>query len=214
MSQCVVTGEKSHGLRVAYIIPNKLNRKKPGECTWDYISLFWGHEKVKELKKNLQDKFSHKGVISTQKLSNQLLLDINIHHFWEWGICGFRPIWKSPDDKEIRIAFHWFPPLQNVSRAAPIRLSSHPFPDNRSGFPHFLGGSYGAWLLHDGNIRCLESGHIFTVRTDNPETHPLPSMELLQLRWDLSRIANMQGVGEIQGVWEEDLDDFDFDDIF
>ena len=73
---------------------------------------------------------------------------------------------------------------------------------------HSFGGSYGAWLLHDGNIRCLESGHIFTVRTDNPETHPLPSMELLQLRWDLSRIANMQGVGE------EELDDLEFDNIF
>jgi hypothetical protein len=39
----------------------------------------------------------------------------------------------------------------------------------------------------------ISPGHLFTVRTIDKEKQPLPPMELLELRWHLSRIAAMQG---------------------
>ena len=43
------------------------------------------------------------------------------------------------------------------------------------------------------NREVISPGHVFTVRTNDKEKQPLPSMELLELRWHLSRIAAMQG---------------------
>ncbi|CAI7631516.1 unnamed protein product [Penicillium palitans] len=42
----------------------------------------------------------------------------------------------------------------------------------------------------------IHSGYVFTVKTDNKEKRPLSSMELLELRWHLSRILHMRGGGE------------------
>ncbi|KAJ5385607.1 hypothetical protein N7517_003518 [Penicillium concentricum] len=42
----------------------------------------------------------------------------------------------------------------------------------------------------------ISSGRVFTVRTNDKEKQPLPLMELLELRWHLSRIAAMQGADQ------------------
>lgn len=51
-------------------------------------------------------------------------------------------------------------------------------------------------LFHCETLGVISSGHIFTVTTANPVTHPLPSEELLTMQWNLTRIAIMQGAGE------------------
>ncbi|CAK7273591.1 hypothetical protein SEPCBS119000_005739 [Sporothrix epigloea] len=54
----------------------------------------------------------------------------------------------------------------------------------------------------------LETGQIFTIRAENPED--LPSFDLLEMQWDLLRIAAMSGAAEAQDEgWDEDEEDPD-----
>lgn len=65
------------------------------------------------------------------------------------------------------------------------------------------------YLFYCETLGVISSGHIFTVTTANPVTHPLPSEELLTMQWNLTRIAIMQGAGE-----DEDSDiDSDGDSV-
>ncbi|CAK7275585.1 hypothetical protein SEPCBS119000_006752, partial [Sporothrix epigloea] len=53
----------------------------------------------------------------------------------------------------------------------------------------------------------LETGQIFTIRAEDPED--LPSFELLELQWDLLRIAAMSGPAEAQDEeWDEDEQEY------
>ncbi|OQD61692.1 hypothetical protein PENPOL_c015G00064 [Penicillium polonicum] len=51
-------------------------------------------------------------------------------------------------------------------------------------------------LFHTQTLKPILSGYVFKITTDDPKARLLPSMELLQLKWNLSRIAAMQGGGE------------------
>ncbi|KAJ5817237.1 hypothetical protein N7447_009470 [Penicillium robsamsonii] len=62
-------------------------------------------------------------------------------------------------------------------------------------------------LFHTVTGVRIHSGYVFTVKTDNKDQQPLPSMELLELRWHLSRIACMQGRGKDEdSEYESDSD--------
>jgi hypothetical protein len=53
----------------------------------------------------------------------------------------------------------------------------------------------------------IHSGDTFTLTTDDPESHPLPSLELLDMQWVLQRLVAMCGAAE--WPWIEADDDSD-----
>ena len=56
-----------------------------------------------------------------------------------------------------------------------------------------IGTDYSLSYPRDGQRREIESGEIFELTTNNPETHPLPSWELLEMQWFLQRVVAMSG---------------------
>lgn len=52
------------------------------------------------------------------------------------------------------------------------------------------------FLFHLETGQRIPSGHISTVTTSDPVARPLPSMELLELRWHLARVAPNRGAME------------------
>jgi hypothetical protein len=53
----------------------------------------------------------------------------------------------------------------------------------------------------------IRSGDTFTLTTDDPESRPLPSLELLDMQWVLQRLVAMCGAAE--WPWIEADDDSD-----
>ncbi|CAK7229636.1 hypothetical protein SCUCBS95973_007290 [Sporothrix curviconia] len=51
----------------------------------------------------------------------------------------------------------------------------------------------------------IQTGQLYTIRANAPEQ--LPSMELLQLQWDLLRIAAMSGAADVYDDNGDDSDD-------
>jgi hypothetical protein len=54
-------------------------------------------------------------------------------------------------------------------------------------------------IFYTQTLKPILSGYIFKITTDDPTARALPSMELIQLKWNLSCIAAMQGGGEDEG---------------
>lgn len=61
-------------------------------------------------------------------------------------------------------------------------------------------------LEKNDSIQHICSGDTFTFTTEDPETLPLPSMELLDMQWILLRLVAMCGAAE----WLDD-DDYPVD---
>ena len=71
-------------------------------------------------------------------------------------------------------------------------------------------------------LRNVESGQIFKLTTENLETHPLPSWELLEMQWFLQRVVAMSGAAgwprsdfqddddtDCGSMLEEEIDNYD-----
>lgn len=68
-----------------------------------------------------------------------------------------------------------------------------------------------SFIILDSSVayRSIQSGDIFTLTTDDPESRPLPSLELLEMQWILQRITAMSdaaGTPELDWDWDDDDD--------
>ena len=61
----------------------------------------------------------------------------------------------------------------------------------------------------DDQLRPIESGQIFKPTTKNPETHPLPSWELLEMQWFLQRVVAMSSAASWPRFDFQDNNDID-----
>jgi hypothetical protein len=135
-----------------------------------------------------------------ERLYNQITLEVHVHRYWDCAQIALRPIWVSEDRTEMQIAYHWLPLTENMPGAAEhiryeyVSIMENPYQDPKYRPRETPGGNNVVFHMETG-VR-ISSGYVFTVKTDNKDERPLPSMELLELRWHLSRIAHMQGAAE------------------
>ncbi|GAB1213130.1 hypothetical protein ATERTT37_002279 [Aspergillus terreus] len=62
-------------------------------------------------------------------------------------------------------------------------------------------------------VTFIRSGHVITMTTEDPETMPLPSLELLGMHWGLTRVAALAGAAEATDVEFNEESDEDFGDF-
>lgn len=114
----------------------------------------------------------------------------------------------SDDGKEIQVQFFFFwQPRVNHGRFDVIPLSEVPsssYSLSRSG-----GDAFHVSKFPDEPRHAVTSGEIFTFRTPNPTTHPLPSFALLDRQWCLTRTVSMSGAADIFDEFEFVYDDDD-----
>ena len=122
-------------------------------------------------------------------------------------MCAFRPLWTNESKTEMRLGFHWLSLLPNAIKRRDLVLSTeNPF-DDEDQQKNLLPTRKISLFNYEADKRIV-SGDVFVVATDDPQTRPLPSWDLLLLMWHLSRIAAMQGAGE-----DSDDDDPSDDDV-
>ncbi|KAJ5426672.1 hypothetical protein N7465_001742 [Penicillium sp. CMV-2018d] len=206
-AKCILTRRDQPGLQCAHIVPYKLNGSSALENTWKWLETFWGNHRVTKWKAELLGGPNHRGLFNTEQVKNLITLGSQEHNYWDNCVFAFRPVRTYQQNTKMDIAFHLLPLRQDEKRTDYLPALSHPYPSHPRGYSTSPGGN--RHLFHCETLGVIPSGHIFTVTTANPVTHPLPSEELLAMQWNLSRIAIMQGAGE-----DEDSDvDSDGDSV-
>jgi hypothetical protein len=152
------------------------------------LSWFFGEEKTVALMSQI---FGHDSKINSEHVFNYLTLSVQVQQWWDRAICAFRPISINDEKTEIEIAFHWLPLRDAQNRRAKVPILAHPDPDQLQQWIEGPSDDIRLWHVETGQL--IRSGFIFKITTTDPENQPLPSFELLSLRWNLSRVAAMQG---------------------
>ncbi|CAK7273585.1 hypothetical protein SEPCBS119000_005736 [Sporothrix epigloea] len=139
----------------------------------------------------------------TEPFKNLLCLNSQLHFWWGAGHLALRPM-RTLDPCIIKLHMHW---LRRPSTRSNL-FSDGGFDDISS----LCGGDgdYRSWgrppVAHRKSGLPLRTGQIFTVRAEDPDD--LPYFELLEMQWDLLRIAAMSGAAEAQDEeWYEDEED-------
>ncbi|KAJ5977460.1 hypothetical protein N7501_000802 [Penicillium viridicatum] len=192
-----------------------LNQVKPAvahhfDDIWNWLTAFWGEEKASKW----QELIAEGSEMSVHQVHNLITLDMKIHHFWDHGLVALRPVSRNNDETEMQIALHWLPLKERFKGRSPndgVRVNVHPLKDPRFRPVETPGDDYYiAVRREDGSVNLVTSGNIFTLKTTDKKERPLPSFDLLELRWHLSRIAAMQGGGEDDDIGDEPDDGHPF----
>ncbi|CAI7642428.1 unnamed protein product [Penicillium viridicatum] len=125
-------------------------------------------------------------MINVYQAFNLISLDIAVNRLWAFGVVALRPISVNQDQTEMEVAF-----IDFLSRRGPFQDLQYRPVETPGDILYVIA------RLEDATTPTLvSSGHIFTVKTDDKYERPLPSFDLLELRWHLSRVAAFQGAGD------------------
>ena len=126
----------------------------------------------------------------------------------------------SNDKKVLFMRFHWLCPgnldslhLTTQMLIDPNFTISHP--TFRPAMDLSRGGRDGSGtsspnlrLVDCDSCRILQSGDVVTVTTDDPESLPLPSFEILQLQWILHRVRALAAAAGFHDEFSDNDDDY------
>jgi hypothetical protein len=152
-----------------------------------------------------------------ERVYNLITLSRNAHDMWSRGAFALKPISESDDKMTLEVQFFW----QNKQKDTQQTMSLLTTPSSTEGLDENTGVFRGAARLYRNDKR-IQSGDYFKLQTDNPETKPLPSFQLLELQWFLQRIQGMAGAADID--WppysdsgsdysDEEVPDFELDEV-
>jgi hypothetical protein len=108
---------------------------------------------------------------------------------------ALQPVELSEDKKVLKVKFFWLPVAKYRKSIAITTRPSLP-----SDLKH-VGKQTKLFNCETSAQIC--SGDIITMHTVDPETHPLPSLEILGMQWALTRVLGMSGAADIAS---EELD--------
>ncbi|KAJ5628859.1 hypothetical protein N7490_011087 [Penicillium lividum] len=195
--QCVLTQQGNPMLEVSHIMPHKMHGSTK-EMDWIRLQFFWGTEQVRNLKREI---LGDNGRMNTEQIHNLITFSSTLHKAWDRCLCAFRPVQVNKEETRMDVAFHWLP-LRDDRLRQKDKVLCLENPYSANDLPKWTPGNNN-YVYDMGTQRVIPSGYIFTVKTDNPKERPLPSFALLQLQWNLHRIAAMQGAAEDE---DSDLD--------
>jgi hypothetical protein len=178
--------------KVSDLIPN----------LWKLLYLFWDRDQVDKWRYKI---FSNSENPNTgvDEAFNLICLTPDAHDMWNNGQFALKPLELLNDNTELTVKFFW----QVLNKYEPeSRIDLLTEPASSKG----LSEGAGRWLTYldsDGSVHPIQSGQVFTFKTTDTKTLPLPSMELLEMQWYLQRLVAMSGAAEWPSLnWDSDDD--------
>ncbi|OJJ44922.1 hypothetical protein ASPZODRAFT_144248 [Penicilliopsis zonata CBS 506.65] len=132
---------------------------------------------------------------------NEFCLAPTVHRYWGKARFALKPIEASEDGRSLNIQFYWLP-IRNLGPR--VNLLVRP---SISGPVSAAGDKVTFFNLETD--RRVRSDDLITLTSSHPDSHPLPSVPLLEMQWYLQRIAALSGASEED---DEDYSDDDEDD--
>ena len=184
--KCVLT-HSGPPVQVAHICSFSLLQPRQADSTkpsfWDVLKTFWSPEKID----TWQEAIFHPGSTTGLDIcSNLVTFSYGAHAYWNNALFALQPIAVSEDKLSLSLRFFW---LLKYHHSSSIDLLTQPKT------LHGLKGGldYTGWYKFQEK-RALEAGDIIRIITDNPETKPLPSLELLRMQWILTRLVALSAI--------------------
>ncbi|KAL2833594.1 hypothetical protein BJY01DRAFT_225020 [Aspergillus pseudoustus] len=177
--------------QIVHIYPYLLGRKagpKGEKEFWRVMSTFWSAEEIKKWGSAIL------GPKRTEVVQNLLSLAPTVHALWGQARFALKPLDLSPDRRRLSVQFYWLDQTKFVFKD----LATPPSPPT-----NLDSTARGTRLFDCASQRCIRSGDVLTWTTDDPETMPLPSIELLHLQWCLNRLISLSAAAD---VTDEELD--------
>lgn len=209
---CVLTGREDP--EAAHIYPHSLIRSSTREPRavarfWSLLNVFWEPERVESWKREIFGN-SMNFDKPTHGCFNLISLQKDAHALWGAGRFALRPIEYSTDHKTLKIEFHWVrKPSHRLEEIDLLKI-----PETSRGVWEYRDGHGGLGFptgtyMEDGRPvwDVVRSGDVFTMTTSDSDKLPLPSLPLLELQWNLQRIAGMSGAAEPQEEFSYDDDE-------
>ncbi|GKZ19500.1 hypothetical protein AbraCBS73388_004306 [Aspergillus brasiliensis] len=183
-ASCVITGCRDP-VESAHIFPKSMGKMDTQDSilSWYSLQYFWSKEKVNAWREQVN------GPNRTEVCSNLLCMTNLAQKLWKKARFALKPLCLSEDRKSLQVQFYWLPVYQYRARVSATEIPSR--------FPKHLSGTavHGqeTVLFSIATDRKVCSGDILTFTTNDPDGHPLPSMELLDLQWVLNRVLALSG---------------------
>jgi hypothetical protein len=124
----------------------------------------------------------------TEVCDNYICMSPDTHIYWDQHRFALKPLKVDADRKSMEVQFFWMPKTQFKREQNLLQmpdLKPNMTPDEAKGYLY-------NFVL--GKVVC--SGDIITLKTKDPEKHPLPNVYSLQLQWFLHRLASIRGASE------------------
>jgi hypothetical protein len=205
--KCVLTSDGSND--AAYIYAHCILKNKEEDAFgvrhifWNQLRMFWPEETVAAWAAELFPQGINEQGVET--VYNLITLSKTAHDYWNRGAFALKPISINEDKTTLKIQFFW---QKKQNTQATMSLLTTPF--STEGLDQNEGAfEYGTIKLFDHNKkRHIESGDFFELETDDAIARPLPSFQLLEIQWFLTRIVGMAGAAFPYGSedWDDDSD--------
>ncbi|KAI5285431.1 hypothetical protein KEM54_000577 [Ascosphaera aggregata] len=217
--RCILTNAE-HAIEAAHIIPLSLHTdlghylNKTDELHTSFfnaLQLFWRDEIVNEWLQPLKD--------GLECCENMITLQPMAREYYRRGLFALLPECLSEDKKELTVRFYWLPHSSKVepptfTRPPHIPSLSTATTTTTTPTKGHRDGESDLCTLYDaktGGGRLI-SGQKIVLRTADPISEPLPSLELLRLQWIYQRLKLITVAGELKMKEDErrrDIDDMD-----
>jgi hypothetical protein len=188
--ECVLTGDSATNVAHIYPFSSLKNQEEDTfglrHIFWTHLKIFWPEEKVAAWTAELFPQGINE--IGVERVYNLITLSPTAHTYWNRGAFALKPISVNEDKTTLKVQFFW---QKKQNTQATMSLLTTPFSTedldlNEGAFDH------GVTWLSDYNKR-IKSGDIFELKTDDVRTRPLPSFQLLEMQWFLTRVVGMAG---------------------
>ncbi|KAL4910399.1 hypothetical protein BDW74DRAFT_173856 [Aspergillus multicolor] len=188
--KCVIT-RASEPVATVTTFPPSLNSTKGASPDvlndfWEFVRMLWGCETVNQW----VSRISLPDATKRQICSNLLTLSLHVEQLWRRGRFALKPIKLSPDRTTLEVRFFWLPKCKYSADVPLITVPVLPGsilegPGNTKLFDCLTGQAIPSGTGAKGTI---------TFRTSDPDTLPLPSVELLEMQWTFNRIVALSGI--------------------
>jgi hypothetical protein len=170
---------------------------------WQILEDFWSEQRVQAWRDIIL------GPYGTEQLGNLITMSPTCHRWWNSARFALRPISYNEEGHILNIEFWWLADYDRKMRKDKLPLSTRPEDVALDGL-EVNRGPGPVLLYHVEKQRLLRSGDIITLRTSDPENLPLPSIELLEMQWILTRLLALAGGAELEdSIYNEN----DYDEL-
>lgn len=143
----------------------------------------------------------------SESCNNLLCLNPNLHVLWTAGYFALKPLMQSEDGTQLYVEWHWLPRVRHGPHDHVPLATPQPSTEGLTG----SGGVREIIVSTYGSINHIRLGQVFTIRTTDPETMPLPNFALLDMQFKLSQIVSLSSsVDEIELMsdYDDPSDDY------
>ncbi|KAL2849497.1 hypothetical protein BJY01DRAFT_245938 [Aspergillus pseudoustus] len=189
-------------VRIVEIYPRSLfgrnlSRARAYPPFWDMLKYFWTPARIAGWRQQIHSDCRNP-MRAFDNLSNLMCLSADLQQMWALGIFALKPLGYSDDRMKLEVQFFWQPrPSHSINQHIPLLTRPRSSRDLPGVIEDDIIQTGSAFLNDRSEWQKIMSGQRFTFTTPDPIKLPLPSKELLEMQWVLSRLVNLSGAGSV-----------------